>query len=278
MIKRDGVALMNARTHNVSLAKETIQVLKDKKYVALNGNIVDISFALDEAVNNTKLFQNVITDNYQPSNVKLPIVEIVNETTTQAAVRLLADNKKDIVALNFASARNVGGGFLSGAVAQEEDLCRRSGLYACTKRKPVFYNENILCDNSLYTDNIIYSPNVPFFRDENNLFLDNPYYLSIISAPAPNVRSMEDIDDKVLFLILYKRILKILQVARLCSHENIILGAWGCGAFGNDPTMVANAFKQALIDIPYFSYICFAVYDRHEGTPTYNAFKQTIGV
>ncbi len=283
MIKRDGVALMNARTKNVSLAKDTLDVLKHKQYIAPSGNIVDISFALDEAIDHTKLFQDVTPAIYaQPTSpvasVTAPIVDVVNETTTQAAVRLLADNKKDIVALNFASARNVGGGFLSGAVAQEEDLCRRSGLYVCTKRKPVFYNENILCDDTFYTDNIIYSPNVPFFRDEYNQFLENPYYLSIISAPAPNVRSMEDIDEKVLYSVIYNRILKILHIARLYQHENIILGAWGCGAFGNDPDMVANAFKQALVDIPDFGHVCFAVYDSREGTPIYTTFKQVFGV
>jgi len=276
MIKRDGVALMNARTKNVSMAKETLQVLKDKQYVAPNGNVVDISFALDEEVDHTKLFQDTTIDSYQLGGT--PTIEIVNETTTHAAVRLLADNKKDIVALNFASARNVGGGFLSGAVAQEEDLCRSSGLYVCTKRKPVFYNENILCDDTFYTDNIIYSPNVPFFRDEYNQFLDNPYYLSIISAPAPNVRSMENVDEDVLYSVLYNRILKILHIARVYSHDNIILGAWGCGAFGNDSTMVATAFKDALTEISHFDHVCFAVYDTHEGHPIYTAFKQVLGV
>jgi len=152
-------------------------------------------------------------------------------------------------------------------------LSRSSGLYFCVKTKPVFYNENILHDGTLYTDNIIYSPNVPFFRDEYNNFLETPYLLSIVSAPAPNVRSMEDIDEDLLYNTLYNRALKILQIAYLHGHRTIILGAWGCGAFGNSPELVANVFLDSLAAFPVFDHVCFAVYDTKEGTPTYTAFK-----
>lgn len=274
MIKRDGVSLMNTRTKNVSIAKETLDLLNQKKYTTLSGKTVDISKELNAAITGTILYKMpLVMAEYVPIT---PVLEVTAETTTQASVRLVACGK-EVVALNFASARNVGGGFLSGAVAQEEDLCRGSGLYACTKSKPVFYNENILCDDNFYTDNIIYSPQVPFFRDDNNLFIEEPFLVSIISSPAPNLNGIDrkDFESKIQS-VLMERAIKILQVAAVHGHKNIVLGAWGCGAFGNDPLQVAEAFKLALTKVPVFEYICFAVYDNKPEQPTLNSFKKVF--
>ena len=274
MIKRDGVAVMNERTGNVSIAKETIKVCKDKQYTAPSGNVVDFSSSLDAALQGTKL--------YVPSEVietktifKIPKIEVVNETTSQAAVRLLKTTNK-VVALNFASARNQGGGFLSGAIAQEEDLCRASGLYPCLKSKPIFYNENILCDDCYYTDHIIYSPDVPFFRDDDNKFLETTYNLSIISAPAPNLRSAKDVDEDKVVDTIFNRCKRILEIAGQHGHDTIILGAWGCGAFGNDPALVATCFAEALKDVPVFSHVCFAVYDTRTPPHLFETFNQVF--
>ena len=274
MIKRDGVAIMNARTKNVSIARDTITIMKQRSYIATNSKqIVFMSDEMDFAIKNSILYKEVPEKEYEPIK---PTIEVINETTTHAAQRLLSKDKTDIVALNFASARNVGGGFLAGAIAQEEDLCRKSGLYACTKNKPMFYNENILCDDSFYTDNMIYSPKVPFFRDENELLLDKPYLLSIISAPAPNVSSMNNIDEEKLIDLLFYRAAKILLIAVLHGHKNIILGAWGCGAFGNNSQMVATVFMEALEAIPRFEHVCFAVYDNKPDNPIYSVFKKIV--
>lgn len=209
---------------------------------------------------------------------RFPHFEVTNETTAQAAVRLSAQGQEDLVALNFASARNVGGGFLAGAQAQEEDLCRCSGLYPCLKKKPLFYNANILCDDTLYTDGVIYSPKVPFIRNEYNLLMEDPYELSIISAPAPNVNGTKNIDHEVLNSVLLRRCQTILLVAHKHKHKNIILGAWGCGAFGNNPFDVVSIFMAALKTIPVFDHVCFAVYDTREPPEIYQTFKEVVGV
>lgn len=273
MIKRDGVAIMNERTLNVKIAKETLEVIKQKGYTSPNGEKVDISDALDAALAGTTLWKSIpeIKDYMLIS----PVLEVTNETTAQAAVRLLASGKENLAALNFASARNPGGGFLAGAIAQEEDLSRASGLYACIKSKPIFYNENILCDDTLYTHNVIYSPKVPFFRDEYNRFLEKPYELSIISAPAPNLRG-QSLNEDIVYDTLCHRAIKILRIAEAYGHKNIILGAWGCGAFGNDPKVVAEVFMWALKTISSFEHVCFAVYDNRPEAPIFNTFKNII--
>lgn len=273
MIKRLGVEVMNARSKNVAVAKETLEILKKKSYTTLSGKTVDISEALDKAVKGTILYHDRPT---VMQHTCLAKVEVTNETTAKAGARLTAEGK-DVVILNFASARNQGGGFLSGAIAQEEDLCRASGLYACLKSKPVFYNENILKDDTLYTDNVIYSPNVPFFRDEHGLFLEEPFMLSVISAPAPNVRAMENPDDDLLYKTIRGRAQKVLEIALKHGHKTIVLGAWGCGAFGNDPKVMADVFANLLKEIPVFEHICFAVYDTREPPVLYETFKEICG-
>lgn len=288
------LAAMNARTKNSNLAKAQIDILKQGNYTALSGKQVDISASLEAAVKGTEYYPgnrfrregdpDVMPFHQIPlktGNGIIPTIEVTNETTAQAAVRLGTLGKTDLVALNFAAARNVGGGFLAGASAQEEDLCRCSGLYSCLKSKPMFYNENILSEDTLYTDGILYSPKVPFIRDEHLLFLENPFELSILTAPAPNLTAMkapktwqeEEELDATIYATLLNRAKKILQVAELQGHKNVILGAWGCGAFGNNVYQVASVFAEALSKVPYFEHICFAVYDTRQPPVLYQTFK-----
>ena len=96
---------------------------------------------------------------------QLPTIEVTAETTQHAARRLVeSESVADLVLLNFASARNAGGGFINGAKAQEEDLCRCSGLYQCLISQRGYYDANRKQESALYTDHLIYSPNVPWFR------------------------------------------------------------------------------------------------------------------
>lgn len=279
-IKTVGTADTAPKNKNTKLAKDTLEIIKNKQYVSRNGEVVDLSSSIDFAIKNTVLYNNQLPDvGYAKVT---PVIEVVNETTSQAAVRLQGLGKTHVVALNFAAARNPGGGFLAGANAQEEDLCRDSALYACIKSKPIFYNENILSEDTLYTDNVIYSPKVPFFRDEYSLLLEKPYELSIISAPAPNVRALEvpkdnDFDDDiehVLYATIMHRAKKVLKIAHLHGHTNIVLGAWGCGAFGNDPGRVSAAFHEALRRVPVFDHVTFAVYDTRTPPHLYETFKE----
>lgn len=277
MIKRNGIELMNERTKNVKLAAETQRISKEKHYISLAGHEVDINVLQDAAINGTVYFDESLP--IKAYNVIVPVIEVTNETTASAGLRL-SSRGQDVAVLNFASACNQGGGFLSGATAQEEDLCRCSGLYACLKSKPMFYNHNNICDSTLYTDGIIYSPNVPFFRDQYNVLLETPFTLSVITAPAPNMRSMSESEYESMEDTLRKTFLtrakKVLQVAEAFGHKIIVLGAWGCGAFGNDPQLVATVFTEALAAVPAFEHVCFAVYDTREPPIVYELFSKIM--
>lgn len=264
--------LMKSKMHLI--AQETLEVLKFKAFLNSNKTLVDISSQIDTCVKNTKLYEDNV--NIPESEDLSPTIEVINETTCQGAQRLLAEGKDNIVALNFASAITPGGGWLHGAIAQEEDLARCSALFSSIRTKTAFYNKNICLDNSYYTDDIIYSPNVPFFRGTDLKFLDNYYPLSIITSPAPNLFNIEDVDEDYLQEVLKNRIEKIIKVAIDNNHKNIILGAFGCGAFGNDPIMVSKLFLDAIIKYPKFEHVCFSVYDTRENQPVFNTFKSVI--
>ncbi|MEO0601399.1 MAG: TIGR02452 family protein, partial [Myxococcota bacterium] len=92
--------------------------------------------------------------------------------------RVQDEGRHDLVLLNFASARNPGGGFINGARAQEEDIARASGLYPCLLQAPVYYDANRETRSLLYTDHLTYSPRVPFVRERNRRLLETPFLAS----------------------------------------------------------------------------------------------------
>ena len=145
--------------------------------------------------------------------------------------------------LNFASAKNAGGGFLNGAKAQEEDLCRSSGLYLCQLEQPDYYAANRAEKSMLYTDHIIYSPRVPCFRVSGDGLLNACFYPSVITAPAPNAGvflQREPHGAAALAAALQRRADYVLAVAKHQAQKNLVLGAWGCGVFRNPPALSAS--------------------------------------
>src|SRR5207253_5281746 len=146
---------------------------------------VDIAAAVASAIANTQLIRE--TDPLPPPLAAhaAPRVEVTAETTLSAARRLATTGAR-VIALNFASAKNPGGGFLAGSQAQEESLARSSALYACLEPQREFYEHNRALRSALYSDHILFSPGVPVFRDDAGRLLDEPYLVSFITAPAVN--------------------------------------------------------------------------------------------
>ncbi|BCB75980.1 TIGR02452 family protein [Phytohabitans flavus] len=255
-----------------AVAADTVAISQAGGYRARTGKWVDIRDAVRAAVAGTRL--------YAPGD-PLPagagrtdggvVVEVTNESTL-AAARRLGDGT---AALVFASARNPGGGFLSGARAQEEDVARASALHACLSAVPAFYLHHRTNADLRYSDRVIYSPSVPVFRDDSLRLLDRPYRTAMLTSAAPNLRAIlanqPDLADSVPAVLL-ERALRVVEVAAAHGHRRLVLGAWGCGVFGNDPATVAAAFAVVLDRVHAFDHVVFAVLDRAPGTPTYNAF------
>ncbi|GAA1634596.1 TIGR02452 family protein [Actinoplanes couchii] len=200
-------------------------------------------------------------------------VEITGESSLDAARRLGAG----VACLNFASARNPGGGFLNGAQAQEESIARSSAIYPSLRAAGDFYAFHRADRGILYTDRVIYSPEVPVFRDDRGRLLPSAYPVSFLTAAAPN-RAMIVRDQPHLLPqvsgALTARAERVLRVAASHGHRNLVLGAWGCGVFGNDPSEVAQAFAAALTAVPSFDRVVFAILDRRETIR--DAFRATF--
>jgi uncharacterized protein (TIGR02452 family) len=234
------------------LAEETLRITDEGKYVAPSGREVPLGAEIEQALDGTLLYRPHelarLAKTEMPGTSRTA-VEISPEGTSEAGRRLLGEGERDVVVLNFASARSVGGGFLRGAKAQEEDLCRASALYRCLETQPDYYSANRAHPDGLYTDHIIYSPRVPFFRDEKKRLLEEPYLLSVITAPAPCTREVVDHTPHLVPKLretFVRRAAMVLAVARDRGHDCVVLGAWGCGAFRGDPEVAADAFRQAL--------------------------------
>lgn len=198
---------------------------------------------------------------------------------------------------NFASAVNPGGGVVYGAGAQEECLCRCSNLYFCLNTPDMwgmFYMPHRAAHDPIHNDDIIYTPDIVVFKTDTDVpeIMDrkNWYKVDVITCAAPNLReipgnmyncengaSVAGISNHDLQLIHEKRLRRILDSAVMNHADTVILGAFGCGAFRNDPHAVAEAAAYVLKDYIYaFENIEFAIYCRPGDDSNYSIFKSII--
>lgn len=185
-------------------------------------------------------------------------VQVSNETTLGAARRLVDAGMRP-VALNFANGIQPGGGFLHGSRAQEEVLCRSSALYVTLVGDPM-YTAHRGRPRPDSTDWAIYSPDVPVFRSDDGTALERPWSLSFITCAAPYAPRISQPESGDL---LAQRMVRVLEIAQAHGHTALVLGAWGCGAFGNDVHRTAADFRAALEGRcdGIFSDVVFAVTD-----------------
>lgn len=244
----------------VRLGEEAVAISKSGEYVGPAGHI-DISSGVAASVQATVHYA---ADHAHPSPATGPhktTHEVTNETTLSAHRRHLTKGN-NVVSLNFAAATNPGGGFLTGARAQEEYLCRSSALYLAIKDSPMYaYHRRE--GHKRYSDAMIYSPDIPVFRNDEHELLSAPYLASFITSAAPLAKHLQAEETSLLPEILRKRIRKILIVAQTHGHNSLVLGAWGCGAFGNDGNLVSELFHRALnIEFAgFFKEVTFAIVD-----------------
>jgi uncharacterized protein (TIGR02452 family) len=226
------------------------------------------------------------------------IIKVTNRDTFTAAKEYAnitnSANEGFVGVLNFASSTNPGGGVTKGSTAQEECLCRCSNLYPVLHQEKCireYYNINKKYMANLGSDAIIYSRNIYVFKDKNYNMLPakDRFYVDVITCAAPNLRenprnqyndgaSKEKITltDEELYNIHVKRARNILNVAIKNEDDYLILGAFGCGAFKNNPEIVAKAYKDVLQDYIYcFKVIDFAIIDGKYSN-NYEVFKRIL--
>lgn len=241
------------------LGQSAVAAARAGRYVAHDGSAVDWRDAVHRA---RAARRSIAPDDPLPAHAAGHCAEtrvrVVNETTLAASKRL-ADRGDRPLALNFANGVKPGGGFLSGARAQEEGLCRSSALYVTLEGDPMYaaHRARPTPDSTAWA---ILSPDVPVFRHDDGTALPCPWQLSFVTCAAPVVPG---VGQPLAGDLLRERIGRVLAIARSAGYSTLVLGAWGCGAFGNDPGRTARDFREAL-EGPFdgaFADIVFAITD-----------------
>lgn len=284
---------MSGRQRNAALSAENERFVSDGYYVHPSSRSrVDIS-SINDAKRRVVYYSpedslRVFTDQFQALNLastKLYTtkIQVTPETSTAAAARLHLDGHHPVV-LNYASATKPGGGYLSGARAQEEDLCRSSALYTCLMTvEREFYGYHRKNKDGRYSHRFIWTPDVPVFRSSEGRLLQSPYPTSFITAAAPNAGALAVHNPSAVRQcreILAERAARVLGIAAEHGARTLVLGAWGCGVFKNDPADVADIFRS-LLSGPYagrFEMVVFAVYDTSRSGETLRAFESAFPV
>ncbi|BCM93873.1 hypothetical protein IAD21_05768 [Abditibacteriota bacterium] len=272
-------AMSLSRSRARQIAAETVAILERGSYIAPSGETVKIRATSSNAVQNTIHYQEGIVPDVPAFEPRETHIEVRNETTFAAAKRLEGAGLRTL-ALNFASAKSVGGGWRNGARAQEECLCRGSSLSLCLEANLDFYHFHRERGGGLYSDWMMLSSDVPVFRGDEpeEALLDNFWTTSFLTAAAPNRKAIHWNTERIL-PVFEARIHKVLAIALENKFDAVVLGAWGCGAFGNDPNQIAPLFADAL-NGPFrgaFAHVAFAVLDYSKDDSMISPFHQALG-
>jgi len=234
-----------------AIAEHTLSAIEAGRYVNTRNQIVPLDDAIAAAKRGTVLYdleREALASTAGAPPASAP-TKVTGETTLEALARLAGEAGGHLACLNFASGKHPGGSFLRGAQAQEEALARSSALYPCLLTQPAHYERNRAHASEIYLDLAIFSPHVPFFRDDGGGWLDQPVLASVITCAAPNasaLRQQHQFDASAVEHALRRRAAFVLAIAAHHGVRRLVLGAWGAGVFGNDPAVVASAFHEPL--------------------------------
>ena len=273
--------MLMKREYYKNIANETLEIINKGFYINSNRCRIDVRKEIHKSIEETMLYELDNSEEVNKSKMdKFSNIEIIEGSIIDEIIKIR--NKIDdgnIIALNFASAKNPGGGFLNGAMAQEESIARASTLYPCLIKENEFYNYHKKNNNPLYSDKIIYSPNVLIIRNDEGELLEKPVKCSFITSSAVNARVAlkRGITREQIYSVMENRIDKIIQLSILKKADVMVLGAFGCGVFGNDADDIAKIFYkkicsryEELKDVK----ICFVIYDKTN--TIINKFKKVL--
>ena len=220
---------------------------------------------------------------------------IISKKRTFEAAQDYAKLGEKVAVLNFASSTNPGGGVVNGAGAQEECLCRISTLYFTLdtdENWKRFYNPHRKARTPLHNDDILYTKNITVFKSDTTspkLLPENEWYdLDVITCAAPNLRENPSnhynsgdgnqrliLNNEELYSLHEKRDSRIFDAAASQNVDVLVLGAFGCGAFMNDPKVVAKVMLSLAKKYAHsFKTIEFAVYCPPYDDSNYRAFME----
>lgn len=279
---------MSAQSQRVEVFLDTMDWIKDDP---------DLSASVTKAKKNTEVFFENDYPHFDAGQTYDCGISVSKDRSFQAAMRLHKDHPDaKIAVLNFANAFHAGGGVTKGSSAQEESLCRTSTLYPLIYRRTLrdtFYKHHKDLNTPKASDSLIYTEGVIICKTDEDLPRRMPksdwVTVDVITAAAPDLRDKSNrhaplvnggtyMNDAELFGYHVKRAIHILTCAAHKKADILVLGAFGCGAFRNDPEVVARAFKVALQEFPkVFRKIEFAVYCPPGDSRNYDVFNRVLG-
>lgn len=292
---------MRDRTKEMNMLKDTIKIFA-QDYYEKNGKKIKLKLSKEKREEIQVYLPDAVASNANREDFNPPFVSDVRcghgcenkDSFTLARERLKHINlftagDPGILVLNLASPVNPGGGVRRGARAQEEDLCRKSSLLFSLESKTArkYYGYNKSLNTQMGSDALMISPNVEIIKDENGELLDDTVIVSVLTCAAPRIkRGKEGLSDKAYEDLFYNRIMNMLKCVAYLEYKHLVLGAWGCGAFGNDAHVVSDLFYKALTEINYnnhtekdlFRRIDFAVLDRTGDQYNFREFYRNFGV
>lgn len=275
-----------------AMAQETLEIMRQgyyelsvKREYEQKPDIkrITIKEAMEQSVGRSMLISPAegekILDKYSVcAGCSQPETRVDNISTVEAVRMLAAEGKTDIGVLNFASAKNPGGGFLNGAQAQEESLTVSSTLYPTLTAHEEYYKENRAHSSMMYLDYGIYSPEVVFFRDGAFRLTETPVKASVLTLPAVNMGQVllkgENAEEAK--RVMRRRMKLVLGIFAEQKARHLVLGAYGCGVFRNDPGEVAAWWRELLEEGmgQYFDSVFHAVLDHSKEQHCIKAFQE----
>lgn len=277
---------MDRREMNRSIFQDTERMCKTDAELSA---VTKISVANQRFIAEAEVIPTPELNIYKKANV------VVSKKRTYEAAKAYKGNH--VAVHNFASATNPGGGVVNGAGAQEECLCRCSNLYFCLNTPDMwgmFYTPHRAAHDPIHNDDIIYTPDIVVFKTDTDrpelMERDDWYIVDVITCAAPNLRETPSnrynsgdgtravtLSDRELRVIHEKRLRRMLDSAVMNHADTVILGAFGCGAFCNEPQVVATAAANVVRDYMYaFKNIEFAVYCRSSDDSNYRVFNSVL--
>ncbi len=256
----------------------------------------DLSASIPAAKKKTTVFYEDDYPVFDANKTREMLITVSGDRSYQAAMRLHKENQRaKIAVMNFANAFYAGGGVVNGAGAQEECLCRTSTLYPLIYRRTLmdtFYKHHHDLNTPKATDSLVYTEGVIICKTDTDLPERMPkedwVTVDVITIAAPDLRKRSNIhfdlvnggtimNNTELFGYHVKRAIHMLTCAAAKGADILVLGAFGCGAFQNDPEVVARAYKTAIQEFPkVFDKIEFAVYCPPGSSRNYEVFKKTF--
>jgi uncharacterized protein (TIGR02452 family) len=256
---------------------ETRQFTEQGWYTNAKGQTVDIHALRDAATHGSVTYRPGDTPAVGAPRYAHVHTFMHNQTTLAVAETRVTQGYR-VAILNFASATSPGGGWLDGARAQEESLARSSTLVHAL-RDDEMYRNPAHRRNPFYDDTVIVTPNVPFFRQHNGQIIEKPWLADVITSAAVMAKAVrtympERVDE--IGATMRQRTEKVFRIATTLDADILILGAWGCGAFGNAPEDIAQIMYDTLqlVDMRRFVAVDFAVADLFDPQVNYLAFAK----